>query len=517
MAYISLRKRENGSTYAYEVESYWCKKEKKPKSRQRYLGRLDDATGEIIPKRRSLEEKASDESCSEPVTVVVKVVGPSLLLDAVDERTGMRSVLKRSFPREWERLLSLSRYLTCRGEPLVYADSWLRNHDAPLSEGLASQRISELLGRMSDDSVQTFFKHWGEKIGPDECLCYDITSVSSYSEQNEYARYGHNRDGESLPQINLGMLFGEKSGLPVTYRRLPGSVNDVSALRKTLAHFEKLGFAKFHLVMDRGFCSAENVKAMCKAGYAFTIGLPSSLNLVKKTVDEVGETMQEPEGYRNVEGEVLYVHTKTLPAGEYGKRCRLHLYCNSHRAAIARDTFIEDLLRWKEELESGNRVEKNEKHYAKYFIVKETPVRGLKVSYNGEAVKERGMSRCGFFAILSSKEKDAEEALAIYRRKDVVEKCFDDLKNSLDMKRLRMHGSKTMDSRLFLQFLSLIQTSEIRNVLKESGLDKKYTVREILNEMESLTEVRHSHRYGVIRSETTKAQREILEAFGLQS
>ena len=93
----------------------------------------------------------------------------------------------------------------------------------------------------------------------------------------------------------------------------------------------------------------------------------------------------------------------------------------------------------------------------------------------------------------------------------------DDLKNSLDMKRLRMHGSKTMDSRLFLQFLSLIQTSGIRNVLKESGLDKKYTVREILNEMESLTEVRHSHRYGVIRSETTKAQREILEAFGLQS
>ena len=45
-----------------------------------------------------------------------------------------------------------------------------------------------------------------------EYLAYDITSVSSYSELNDMTRYGYNRDGESLPQVNIAMLFGENLG-----------------------------------------------------------------------------------------------------------------------------------------------------------------------------------------------------------------------------------------------------------------------------------------------------------------
>ena len=37
--------------------------------------------------------------------------------------------------------------------------------------------------------------------------------------------------------------------------------------------------------------------------------------------------------------------------------------------------------------------------------------------------------------------KDPVEALEIYRMKDTVEKHFDDLKNDLDMKRLRIHSA----------------------------------------------------------------------------
>ncbi len=40
-----------------------------------------------------------------------------------------------------------------------------------------------------------------------------------------------------------------------------------------------------------------------------------------------------------------------------------------------------------------------------------------------------------------------------YRAKNAVENSFDDLKNHLDMRRLRIHTSDAMDSRLFLQFL----------------------------------------------------------------
>lgn len=36
-----------------------------------------------------------------------------------------------------------------------------------------------------------------------------------------------NKDHENLPQINLALLFGETTGLPVCYRKLPGDVKDV--------------------------------------------------------------------------------------------------------------------------------------------------------------------------------------------------------------------------------------------------------------------------------------------------
>ena len=80
------------------------------------------------------------------------------------------------------------------------------------------------------------------------------------------------------------------------------------------------------------------------------------------------------------------------------------------------------------------------------------------------------------------------------------------------MKRLRMHSVETMNGRLFVQFIALIYMSALRQELRTSGLIKQYTVRELLQEMQTLTQIRYSGRYGSILTEPTKAQRDILQA-----
>ncbi|MCL1912488.1 MAG: hypothetical protein FWG10_01060 [Eubacteriaceae bacterium] len=97
------------------------------------------------------------------------------------------------------------------------------------------------------------------------CSCYDITSVSFRSKQNEYVRYGHNRDKEKLPQINLGMVFGKRSGLPAFFRLLPGNINGVSTLQATIAQLDFIGQAKPALIMERGFYRIINVDAPFEA------------------------------------------------------------------------------------------------------------------------------------------------------------------------------------------------------------------------------------------------------------
>ena len=57
--------KKTGAKYAFESVSYWDKNKKQPRSKRRYLGKVDPETGEIIPSRgRTVhsEEKASEET-----------------------------------------------------------------------------------------------------------------------------------------------------------------------------------------------------------------------------------------------------------------------------------------------------------------------------------------------------------------------------------------------------------------------------------------------------------------------
>ena len=104
----------------------------------------------------------------------------------------------------------------------------------------------------------------------------------------------------------------------------------------------------------------------------------------------------------------------------------------------------------------------------------------------------------------------------VYRDKDAVEKCFYELKNQLDMKRLRMHSSATVDGRLFVQFISLICSAALRNEMRKTKLAERYTLRELLQEMETLSKIKYSGKYGHILTALTKPQREILQGLGIE-
>ena len=179
------------------------------------------------------------------------------------------------------------------------------------------------------------------------------------------------------------------------------------------------------------------------------------------------------------------------------------------------DRFNKKLIGYKAELESGRQVNEHSEAYSAFFIIKTTPKRGTTVSYNTAAVRQYINRYAGFQALLSNAVKDPIETFQIYRDKDVVEKCFDDLKNALDMSRLRMHSSETVAGRLFVQFIAAICVSALRQEMRASGLIKKYTARELLQEMETLMKIKYLGKYGHILTEITKAQREILKSLNI--
>lgn len=505
--------KKTGVTYVYSVESYWDKEKKAPRNRQVCLGKLDKETGELIPSQRKAKTRKGSLS---GVTAETRVAGPTMLLDKLAKDMGLTSIVKRCFSQLHAEMMSLVYFIAQKGLPLSRSEAWSIGHLHPYGDLIVSQRISELLLSIREDDRQKFFSLWMTKMTENDYLCYDITSISSYSKTNEYVRYGYNRDGEQLPQINLAMLFGQKSCLPAYYRRMPGSISDVATLRTTMKSMNFLGSSSVHFVLDRGFYSKANVDEILKRRHHFTIAVPSRIGWVEEIIDRHYESIASPQNYHSIDdSEALFVATDLLKWGAERRRVYLHIYYNSRNAAVEFDRFTRKLLKYKEEVESGKRVKEHEEIYNRFLVIKETPKRGLRVTFNDEEVRKSRKRYTGFFCILSSAIKDPMYALSVYRAKESVENSFDDLKNQLDMKRLRIHTATAMDSRIFIQFLALILICRIRNISKKDKILKNLTVREIFEHMETLVKVKFSRRYGQLYTETYPIQRRIMEVFEL--
>ena len=510
----TIHRKANGVAYLYAVESYWDKEKKQPRNKQVCLGRLNEETGEVI---HSSRKQRNEKLAATAPGITAKVYGPYLLLTKLAQDIGLAAALKKSFPDTHEKILSLAYFIAQKGLALSRCEIWSASHMHPSEKIINSQRVSELLQLINENERQHFLSLWLRLLSETELLCYDITSISSYATANEYVRWGRNRDNEKLPQINLAMLFGQQSGLPAYYRRMPGNITDVMTLENTIKTLDFLGKVNLHFVLDRGFYSETNVEALLNKRYHFAIMVISGRLWVRDIIDQYYETIESPEHYRQTsENEALYMVSHLHNWG--GRRCYAHLYYNATRAAEDFDKFSRRLVRCKEELESENLQDSNLELYERFFIVKRTPKRGLSVKYNDAAITKYRKRYAGFFCILTNVKTDSGELLELYRRKDVVENCFDDLKNSLDMKRLRIHTSATMDSRLFIQFIALILVSRIRTLATVAKQNKKLrsmTVREIMEAMESIVRITYSGRYGSTISEIAPLQKDIIDAFGL--
>jgi len=506
--------KKTGVTYVYSVQSYWDKEKKAPRNRQVCIGKLDQTTGEVIPSQR--KRKTAERAASAGISASTRIAGPWLLLEKLSQQTGLSSLVNRCFPDLADEMMSLVYFIVQKGLPLSQSESWSIGHLHPSGELLVSQRISELLHRITEDSRQKFLSLWLDKMMEHDYLCYDITSVSSYARGNEYVKYGYNRDGESLPQINQAMLFGQKSRLPAYYRRMQGNISDVATLKTTIKALDFLGTKAMHFILDRGFYSEANVNEMLERRHHFTMAVPSGRKWVETAIDRHYESIASPEHYRQIDdSEALYVVTELRKWGVDNRRTYLHVYFNTRQAADNFDRFTRELLQYKKELEMRQRVKTHEEYYARFFLIKETPKRGLYVTFNDEEIQKHRKRYAGFFCLLSTAFKDPMDALRVYRAKDAVENSFDDLKNQLDMKRLRVRTAAAMDSRIFLQFLALILICQIRNTTQTDDILRNLTVREVMEDMETLVRITYSGRYGQLYTETNPIQRKIMEVFGL--
>lgn len=377
--------------------------------------------------------------------------------------------------------------------PLYRFEKWGKLHKHPYGETMTSQRSSDLFASITEADKMAFFKLQGKRQGRDEFWAYDTTSISSYSEQLKQIQYGHNKEQDPLPQINLALVFGEQSNLPFYYRKLAGNIPDSKMVKNLMSDLDILGFSKVKLVMDRGFYSEATINGLFKDHLKFLIGTKLSLKFVKKELDAIYDAFRS---FENFSGKYDLYH-RTVPIqwayqqerpykGDIltgTKRAYLHFYFNIDKAAEDEKKFDRQLIALRQELETDERRADHEKLYQKYFTLKTTPKRGTQVSVKEEAVRQAKRYN-GFFVLLTNETMDAITALEIYRNKDVVEKAFGNLKERLNMRRLLVSSEQSLDGKLFVEFLALIFLSYIKKQMQDADLYKNYTLPSLLDQLD---------------------------------
>jgi transposase len=529
MSIVHLKNKNNGVTYLYESSGYWDKEKKQARHHRTCIGKLDPQTGGFIPSKKRPEatiqpQEARRPGSAPPTPWKRSFYGATYLFDSIAEKLGLAEDLRQCFPESYRHILSIAYYLILEDRnPMSRFPKWARTHVHPCGGEIPSQRSSDLLGSIGENAKQRFFQRQCQRRLENEYLFYDTTSISSYSKSLKQVKYGLNKEHKHLPQINLALILGERSGLPVYFRKLPGNITDVKTVSGMLGDMGELKSDNIKLVLDRGFYSEANVNALYKNRCKFLMAARTSLKLVQEKLALVRESMVSRPHYSSRHGVYFesllteWNYSETKPRkGETVKDTRrlyLHLFYNDQRATDDKIAFNKMLDQLEEEIRSGKKIPEHEKSYSKYYEIKETPQRGVSLTPKEEAMAE-ARKNYGYFALLSNNLKDPLEALEIYRSKDLIEKAFGNLKERLNMRRTSVSSEENLDGKLFVQFVALIFLSYIKKAMSENKLFGDYTIQELLDELDVIERFHRPGRRPRV-GEITKKQAHLFECMGV--
>lgn len=510
MASIVKVKNPNGTTYIYENITIWNKEKKMYEHKRNIIGKITKDGEEIM------YDKKPSQSLK---PIFSKNFGNTYFLDQLSENIGLKNILIDLFQNNYDVLITLVHYIICADSSLSNTPKWMELTNTVLKTDLSSQYISSFLKNISDDVILNFFKKWVSKRLESEYIAFDITSISSYSELIELVELGYNRDKEKLPQINMGMFFGESSLLPIFYNLYPGSIKDVKTLSNMLTYCDALNVKKIKFVMDKGFYSDTNITEMIKKKKKFTIAIPFKSALATSKVNLVKDVIKKPSKIIAID-ELVYgdvIKDKwEYTDDDISKESNVYyhvLYDDDKRNEIE-NRIMNEVQKLKKELDeyilTYNRLPKNIEKYEKYLKI--TKSKGKYISSIVDEIIEQEMLYEGYMVVISNDLKDVKDVFYTYRRKDVVEKAFDNLKNDLDVKRLKVHSTKSLKGKMFIVFIALILKTYIYNETIKNGNICKYSVNDILKEMQKISIINFDNNISML-TKISSTQKKIFKAF----
>ncbi len=498
-----------GQIYIYLSTAYWDKDKKQARQKRICLGKKDLKTGNIIPAKKNTKP----ESC--------KDYGNFYLLYNIAKKIGLTEALQEIFYNTWDQILTYAFCDVSERSPMYLCNLWIESTYTDIESEFTAKRVDnflKIIGESEPEQIE-FSKLWAEKIKDEKYIVFDIASVSSYSDLNANDEYSYNLYKEKSTEINLGMLFGQSSFMPLFYDVYEGSVRDISTLKNMLQFTKDLSSKQVNYVLNKDFYTIENLTEMEKNSIEYIVSMPFSEKKAIDLINTYGKSICNDENILRKSKQVLYgIKQKTRIDGI---SLFSYIFCDKTK----RDEAEKLLLKRLDEIESKikERQFTNKQNLSKYLKEKFIDIEGLYdikkknseyiLERNKDAIKEL-LKYQGFSIKVSNCDIDCKEIISLYSKRDAIEKIFDNMQNEMDIKHLNVHSKEVMNGRLFIGFIALIIYAWVNNLMIEKGLYKSYTIEEIMHELKKIKIVELGSDMKIL-TKLTKKQKDLFKNFGI--
>ena len=232
---------------------------------------------------------------------------------------------------------------------------------------------------------------------------------------------------------------------------------------------EGYGYKKVGFILDRGYFGRENIQYMDECGYDFVIMVKGMSESVRQVILE---NKGEFENIRKYNIRKYKTFGKTIKKKLYisdEKERYFHIYYSDQKACAEHEQIEAKIDRMTKYL-NGLKGEKATvgDGYKKYFKfeIYEDDGTFICARERTEVIQEE-IDLCGYFVIVTSRQMTAEEALELYKSRDVSEKLFRGDKSYLGNRSLRVQSDEAANAKIFVEFVALIVRSKMYVMLKD--------------------------------------------------
>ena len=529
-----VRKKRGGHTYIeYEYERIYDPAKQYTYPKRASIGRVDPENPNRMTPNENFLKYFPDADIPEEIDRSERSpylnIGPYVVLQKLIRDSKLREILGEYMDeKDTGFLLDLACYsIIEENNAGQYYPDYAYDHALfiPDMKLYTDSKVSDFFRKLRPEQSVGFLNSWNKSKNKRQkiYLSYDSTNKNCQAGDIDLLEYGNAKTDASLPIFNYSVACDSANREPLFYELYPGSLNDISQLTCMIDKAHGYGYRNIGFILDRGYFSKGNLEYMEKNGYSFLIMVKGMKDFIREIVIENQGSFENSRG-KYIDRYDLYGTTvKSLLYEGDAKKRNIHIYYSDGKAYGEKQEIKQKIRRLKKYLDGcvGKECVAFGPEIMKYFYLNfEKDGKTLKLAEENTSAVEKELSLAGYFAIVSSENMTAREAIELYKSRDASEKLFRSDKFYLGNKSMRVCSDEALSSKVFIQFIALILRSRIYIALKEKSekMLKKpnyLTVPAALKELEKIVMIRHLD--GVYRLDhaVTATQKTILDAFGL--